>query len=338
MDKKIKIDISMWTIAKFFIFILGLVFLYYIRSVVALVVIVVILIAGFTPFVNNLVNRKIPRILAVTILYLIIFIFIALFAYIIIPPLAEQVALIASNFSYYTTKLQDININYTQYLFQGRDLLTVLSQSLSNSSGGAIKTAMSIFGSAASAITVIVLTFYVLVEQDSIQKFIVTFVPKPQQPHALKIYDKVSAKIGKWLQGQIFLAVLIGISVYLVLTIIGIKYALVLAIIAGVLEIVPIIGPFIAGIVAIIFAYLTGAAWWQIGAIVIGYLAIQQLEAHFLVPKMMGKAVGLSPIIIIIALLIGGELGGILGAILAIPIAAGVAVVMQEWPEIKKIE
>lgn len=332
------IEISTWTIAKFFLFILGLFFLYYIRNVVAFIFIVVILVAGFTPFVNWLVKLRIPRVIAVVILYFLIFVFFTFVIYLIIPPIIEQVTLLSTNINFYSEKLQNININISELLFQGRDVLSFVGNSLSQVSGGVFRSFLSLFGSAAAALTVFVLTFYILVQEDSIEKFILSLFPKKQQNHALAIYNKISIKLGKWLRGQLVLALIIGFTSYIILRILGIQYALSLAFLAGILEIVPIIGPIIAGLVVIGVAYLTGAAWWQIISIAISYVIVQQLEAHFLVPKMMGKAIGLSPIIVIIALMIGAQIGGIIGAVLAIPIAAGILVVIQQWPNLKKIK
>lgn len=337
-NKNQAIDISTWSIIKFFLFILGMFFLYYIRNVVAFIFIVIILVAGFTPFINWLVRKKIPRVLAVVILYILIFCFFAFIIYLIIPPMVEQIFLISTNISFYSEKLQDIHINVSNFLFQGKDILSFIGNSLSQIEGGVFNSFLTIFGSAATAITVFILTFYILVQEDSIENFILSFVPKKQQHHALGIYDKISVKLGNWLRGQIVLAVIIGFTSYIILRILGIQYSLSLAFLAGILEIVPIIGPIIAGLAAIIIAYLTGAAWWQIIAIAISYVVVQQIEAQFLVPKMMGKAVGLSPIIVIISLMIGAEIGGIIGAVLAIPIAAGILVVIQEWPNLKKIK
>lgn len=337
-NKKRIIELSTWTIAKFFLFILALFFLYYIRNVVTFIFIVVILVAGFTPFINWLVKNKIPRIIAVVILYLMIFIFFAFVIYLIIPPMVEQIFLISTNINFYSEKLQDIHINISNLLFHGKDVLSFIGNSLSQIRGGVFNSFLSIFGSAATALTVFVLTFYILVQEDSIENFILALVPTKQRHHALAIYNKVSIKLGNWLRGQIVLAFIIGLTSFIILRILNIQYSLSLAFLAGILEIVPIIGPIIAGLTAIIFAYLTGAPWWQIITIAVSYVVVQQIEAQYLVPKMMGKAVGLSPIIVIIALMIGAEIGGIIGAVLAIPIAAGILVVIQEWPNFKKIK
>lgn len=328
-----RVEITGWSFAKLLLLILGLVFLFYIRNIVALIFVVVILVAGFSPFIKSLEKHKVPRVLAIVILYLIIFAFIGFLVYLVIPPVINQVSNFALNSSYYQNKLNNINLESFIGVFSAENNLQFVTNILSKLTGGVFNSIINIFGGAAAALTVFVLTFYILLERDSIEKFIFTFMPHDKKEHALKVYNKISTKLGNWLRGQLILAVTIGVSCYIVLSILGIPYALALAVLAGVLEIVPIIGPIVAGVAAGLVALIVGEAW-QVFAIIIAYIAIQQAEAHFLVPKLMGKAVGLSPVIIIIVLTIGAVLGGIIGALLAIPVAAGVSVVIQEWPNL----
>lgn len=330
---KLLVEITGWSFAKLLILILGLVFLYYIRNVVALIFVVIILVAGFTPFIKNLEKYKIPRGLAIIILYLIIFAFIGFLVYLVIPPVIDQVSNFALNLTFYKNKLNSVNLGSLSVFFRAENNLQIITNVLSKLTGGVFNSIVNIFGGAAAAITVFVLTFYILLERDSIEKFIFTFVPEDTKKHALRVYEKISSKLGNWLRGQIILAIIIGVACYIVLSILGVPYALALAVLAGVLEIVPIIGPIVAGVTAGLVALIVGETW-QVFAVIIIYIAIQQVEAHFLVPRLMGKAVGLSPVIIIIALMIGGVLGGIVGALLAIPVAAGVSVVIREWPNL----
>ena len=338
MKEKVKIEISTTSVLKILALILGLVFIYYIRNVVALVFVVAIIVAGLTPFVEWLVKQKIPRIFSVIIVYLALLGIMTLVVYAIIPPLASQVELISANSSYYVNKLSIITDNISTIQFQSQNVLEFISKYLGNISGSVVTSIASAFGGAASAVTVMVLSFYILLERNSVEKILLAFMHERHHEKTLKIYEKLNSKLGRWLRGQVLLAFIIGLASYIVLTIFGIKYALALAVIAGALEIVPIIGPIFAGALAAIVAYFTDASWWTIIGIIISYIVVQQLEGHFLVPNIMGQAVGLSPVIIIIAIMIGSQLGGIIGAILAIPIAAAVAVVAQQWGEEKKLD
>jgi len=338
MNKNNRIEISSWTIINFFLLSLAFLFIYYIRDVVALIFIMIILVAGLSPFVNYLTAKKIPKLLSVIIVYLCIFLFLSFIIYLVIPPLVSQINVISTNFDYYSSQVSLLTFNISELKLQSQSLFDIINQNLSKIGGSFVTSMLAIFGSAASAITVMVLTFYILLEQDSIEKFILTFVPRNHHNKTLTIYRRISSKLGNWMRGQALLAIIIGFASYIVLSILGIKYALALAVLAGILEIIPIIGPILAGITALIVAYFTGSSWITILLTAVSYLAIQQLENQFLVPKIMGKAVGLSPIIIIIALMIGAKLGGVIGAVLAIPVAAAVSVVVQQWSDLKKID
>jgi predicted PurR-regulated permease PerM len=111
---------------------------------------------------------------------------------------------------------------------------------------------------------------------------------------------------------------IIGLATYIGLMLLGIDYALSLALIAGLLEIVPVLGPLIAAVPALIVA--SAISPWATVTVVILYALIQQAENNLIVPKVMGRAVGFSPLVILIILLVGGKLLGVLGALLAIPI------------------
>lgn len=329
-NNKVKIDVSTKTLFKVLLFVLAVFFLYYIRRVIVLLFAVIIIVAVLSPLVGYLTKRKVPQILAVLVAYILVFGILGLIIYIIVPPLIHQITNVSSNLPYYIDKLSILNINISDYIDFSRYNLSQISSSLSRISGGVIDSVIAIFGGVASAITVIVLSFYLLLERESLKEFIFSFIPEDKKEWLLKTSRKVFHKLGGWARGQLILAVTIGVVCYIVLRIIGVPYSLLLAILAGLLEIVPIVGPIVAGVVAALVAMVTGT-WWQVLAIIISYTLIQQLENHFLVPNIMSKYVGFSPVIIIIALLIGAELGGIVGAILAIPIAAAGIVVTREW-------
>ena len=128
------------------------------------------------------------------------------------------------------------------------------------------------------------------------------------------------------------LGVIVGVMVYIPLKIIGVEYALVLAILSGVTELIPFIGPWIGAVPGVLIAFTQAPILGLAAAIV--YLLVQQLENNIIVPKVMSKAVGLSPLLVIIALLIGAKVAGILGALLAVPVALIISEVLKELDNI----
>lgn len=142
------------------------------------------------------------------------------------------------------------------------------------------------------------------------------------------VFDKAEARMGAWVRGQLFLMTLIGFMTYIGLVFLGVPYAFPLAIIAGILEIVPIIGPVVSSIPAIFVSFSVAPV---LGLAVIGlYIIVQQAENNIVVPLVMRKAVGLNPIVTLIAITVGGKLGGLLGMLLAVPAALVVETVLME--------
>ena len=156
-----------------------------------------------------------------------------------------------------------------------------------------------------------------------------------QQDKIFEVMNKIGFKMGGWLRSQFILMIIVGVADGIILMILGVPYALTLAVWGGLTEVIPYIGPWLGLIPAFIVAFTISPLKGLL--IFIAYIIIQQLESQFLVPKIMGKAVGLSPVIIILAILIGAKLMGILGVLIAVPAAAAISVIIQEWPEIKKL-
>jgi predicted PurR-regulated permease PerM len=187
----------------------------------------------------------------------------------------------------------------------------------------------------AAIFTIFILTFYLLLDEKNVKNFISNILPSEYQEQIIAVINKIAVKVGSWFRGQVFLGLIIFVIDYIGLTILHVPYALILAIIAGLLELIPTVGPFIAGLIAA-FVALTISPWLALLVICL-FLAVQFVENIIIVPKVMQKAVGISPVVILIALLIGGKLMGVIGAILAIPLAASLSVVILEWPTISKL-
>jgi predicted PurR-regulated permease PerM len=180
----------------------------------------------------------------------------------------------------------------------------------------------------AALFIVLVLTFYMVVEEKKARSYFRNLAPAEYQPYIEHLLQKIQEKIGAWLQGQILLGLIVGCLVFFGLSLLQVKYALLLAIMAGLLEVIPYVGPIVSVIPAAIIAFAQAPV---LGIFVLAlYIVIQQLENHILVPKIMQKVTGLNPIISIAALLIGMKVGGLAGAILAIPLATLCVVVLED--------
>ncbi len=159
-------------------------------------------------------------------------------------------------------------------------------------------------------------------------KFIRSLLPPKQHEFAMSLVAKIQQRMGLWVIGQLILSVCIFTLTFIGLTILGVKYALFLALLAGLFEVVPYIGPFVSAVPAIFFALLQSPALAV--AVAILYVLIQKTEGYFLVPKIMEKTVGTSPLLVLLALLVGFKLGGILGLLLAVPLVGAITLIITE--------
>ena len=177
-------------------------------------------------------------------------------------------------------------------------------------------------------ITILVLAFYLLVDGDGLVRLFVRLFAPENRARVEDACRRVTNKVSAWLGGQLLLGTIIGTTAALGLFLMGVPFFYVLALIAGVGEMIPIVGPILSAVPAIAVALSVKPALAL--AVIAFFFAQQQLENHILVPKIMQRQVGISPVGVIVALLIGGSLLGILGAILAVPTAAILQVLFEE--------
>ncbi len=329
-----QVEITLGSILKVLAVIFGILILRQISDLIMLLLVVGIFVAALDPLVKWLMKEGIPRTPAVTIIFLTIFALTTILFSLVLTPLVGEVVA-------FLNRLPDLIASFTQN--QHSEGLQGLVQNFSNQISGVANTLTaglfsafaSFFGGAVSAVLVLVLTFYILVDAPKNQQALDYVIPSKYAGRIKDVTIKIGDKIGNWILGQLALSVSVALIVYIGLLILGVPYSLTLAVLAGVLEVVPYVGPILAGAGAIIVAY--GASGWQLAlGVAIFYVVLQQLENVFLVPKIMQKVLGLSPILIIIAVSVGSKLGGIAGAVLAIPILTAIVVIVKEWPKISK--
>ena len=324
------VNISTSTIFRIIIILLVLFFLYAIRDILVLLFFSIIIASAIDLPARRLDKLKIPRLISVLLIYLVCVGLLAGLLIAFIPSFAKELKDFSVEFPKYADELyqkfrglQEGSLRYQKLIDQTQSILNSLGEALKGSAANVVSKTLNIFGGLFSVLIVIVISFYLAVQKNGIQNLLKGITPKEHESYVLNLWERAQKKMGHWLQGQLFLAVVIGVLVYIGLSLLNIRFALLLAIIAGILELVPYIGPVLAGIPAVILAFFQAPilALW----VLILYIVVQQLENYLLVPVIMKKVVGLNPVIVIIALLIGGKLLGILGIILAVPAAAVLA-------------
>lgn len=334
MEQKIKVDISFTTIFKIAAAFLALYLIYLVRDVLTLLFITVIIVAAVSPIIDYL-SKHMKRGLAVAIVFLIIIAAVAGVLYAVIPPLVIQSKQLAQNIPGYIYRLTPYYQAARDYLPSLQSSFDKISSGLASASGNIFSATAGIFGGIVSLITVIVLSIYFLLDEKAFKTSFFALVPREKQDDVSDISKKLVSKVGDWLRGQLTLGLVVGFVDFVGLLIIGIPYALTLGLISAIFEIVPVIGPIVSGALAAVVALTISPV--KALFVVILYIVVQQLENNILVPQIMKKAVGLSPVIIIVAFVTGVKLLGVTGALLAIPVAAVISVIAQDWSLVKRI-
>jgi predicted PurR-regulated permease PerM len=332
-NKDVYINFSFASILKVIFAVLAIVLAYYVKDVLVLIFLAFILASTIEPLVEALRKRKIPSAITILAIYAIIIFSVVLTIRLIIPPLSGEATRLYERLPVLIEDIsntifanngeiaQDLSEQALEYV---RNLRVLPTGALT----GFFTATLNIFSFLVSMIVVLVLTFYLLMEKDRLGTGSFKYIPLEQKDLVIKIFNRITDKLSNWLKGQIVLSLLIGFLTYITLLILQIPFALPLALFAGLMEFVPFIGPFIsfipAGVIALSISPMM--VFWT----ALAYFIIQQLENHVVVPQVMKKALGISPVVIIISVLIGTKLLGIVGILVAAPVVASIWVVLEE--------
>ncbi len=311
---------------------------YLVRDALLVIYVSGLLAMGFSPLVRAIERQKVlpvgkarvPRWLAILLPYVTIVAVIVLLIVVVWPPLVDQAqALWAA--------LPDM-FDRSQRFLVGKGLLRehlTLGEAVERAQPGSStvgKVAGAVAGVAGGLFgifTMLILSFYILIDADNLRASMLRLFPADQRERAAAASRAVTVKVSAWLMGQVVLAATIGTSSAIGLWALGVPFFYVLALVTGIGELIPVVGPILSA-VPVLAVTLTISL--QKTLFVLIFLVVQQqLESQVLVPRIMSRQLGVSPVTVIVALLIGGSLLGILGAILAVPTAAILQVVANEF-------
>jgi len=271
-----------------------------------------ILTLGLNPLVDWLTNKKLSRTLAVALTYIFFLgLVVGLFA-MALPLVVNQLQRLIERLPFYVSS---ISLPGVEAL--GGQFLDTLVSEISKATGDVVKVTLNFFSNAFSVVTVLVLTFYFLLDYPNLKEKFLGLYTRGSKKRVADLIDEIEDKIGGWVRGQLSLMLIVGLASFVGLSLLRIDYALSLAVIAGLLEIVPMIGPIVSFIPAVLVA--SAGSPLSVALVAVLYILIQQIESNFVIPKVMEKVVGFSPIVTLIAIMIGGKLFGVLGALLSIP-------------------
>ncbi len=331
-------DWSLGSIIKFFAVLLSLVFIYYVRDIILILFVAFIISAILRPGVDFLTARKVPRTLSILFFFVLVIAIIAIVMTIILPVVFQQAVEFMKDIpSYYASFNKTIGPWLTSIdKLPFSEEIQEAAKTVNTSSPSIVERLTSFFGGIVSFVLMLVIAFYLLLEEESIKRFAKSMMPEESREFWIDLIKKIQLNINAWFKGQLTLSLIMGILVYVSLTVLGVKYALAVAVLIFVGEFIPYLGPFIAAFMAVVLALGDSALKGLFTALL--FVFVQQAESHVLIPGVMKKAVGLNPVITIVSLLVGYRLAGVAGMVLAIPVITSLIVFVQEYWQFRKRE
>lgn len=341
VGKNITINITAGSVIKAIVLGLLVYFLYLVSDMIAVVLFSVVIASSVEPVANWFSERKIPRTLAVIMVYLVAFIIFGLIFYAVIPTILQEFSAFSFSITSYLKKPTQISVLNEFFstlpvsvskILQDFSLKAALYINIFTT--GFFNATAQIFGGALSFILTVVLSFYLSVQKNGIEKFLKLVIPIKYEIYIIGLWHRVSQKMGRWFQGQILLAVLVGVLTFLGLTILKVDYALTFALLAAAFELIPTFGPILASIPPIMISFAQDPILAV--KVIILYIIIHQFENHLIYPLVVRKIVGISPVITILALVVGAKIAGFMGLLLSVPVASIIIEILGDFDKRKR--
>ena len=316
----------------------SLYFAYRLRDALILSLVALLLAVGLQGPIARLRQLGVPRPLGLLLIYLGVIVGLVLALWLLFPPVIRDLRQFVTQAPTYVAEIQEVAQGFDTNIVlpQIQDLERLIVSEVSGNWQGYLNRVVSIlsftaglFGGLLNAFLVLVLSIFIVTEGPGFRSHLLSLLPPDQQPKWTAITSKIAVKIQGWMLGTAFLGIVIGTGTTIALLLLGMPYPFLLGFIAGIGEFIPMIGPIIAGVPAVAISAFYG--WGMFAAVLVLYVAIQQVENYILVPRIMGSQVDLPGLVVIVAFLLGSELMGITGGILAMPVAAILQVLWLDW-------
>jgi predicted PurR-regulated permease PerM len=329
------LDISWGTILKISITFLGFYILYLIKDILIWAIFALIISILFDPAIDFLQRRKFSRLLATLFIYIVFFGAFALLIYLIAPAFVSEIQQFTQLFPQYFEKLAPPLRGLGFEAFESFEVFTKKVQDWFVGASASIFNALfSFFGGVFSTISIFTLAVFLSLEEKGVERTIALIFPDTRKDYVLNLWERSKRKVAGWFGARVLSSIFVGSTTFLACSLFNIKYALSFAFLAGILDIIPIVGPAVAGAIIVIFSALD--AWLKAIFVLIVFVLIQQIEGNIITPLLAKKFIGLPPVLVLIALMAGGELGGVLGAVLSIPLTGIIYGFLRDFLKKKK--
>jgi predicted PurR-regulated permease PerM len=305
-------------------------------------IIAVVIVAGGAVFFAYLIyplvrrfSRRMPRWLAILSVYVLLALSLSILTVALGPKLAFEARSFTQDFPQIVRQAQDQALGAQDTLLSSvpaqsreavlnalNDMLAAAQQSIGAIAGQAMTILLSLASIVTAFVIIPVMAFYLLMDADRLRAGFLSLIPAGQRETTVSILQDIDVVLGGFIRGQIIVGACVAALITVMLLALRIKYALLIGVFAGIVNIIPYLGAIAGAIPAVLIALFTHGPGWAL-LVVAGFVLVNQAEGHIIAPNIVGQRVGLTPLMVVIAILVGAELGGILGMFVAVP-AAGI--------------
>ncbi len=337
MNNEKILDISWGTILKISVAILSFYILYQIRDILVWFIFALIICLLFNPVINFLRKLKIPRVLAVIFVYVGVFGFLTLLIYLIVPIFVSEIQQFSKILPQYFEKISPPLKGLGIQAFENIEtFVNTLGGALNRIASNIFNVLLIIFGGIFKTIFILAIAIFLSLDEKIIEKSLNLLFPKKYEDYALSLWRKCQKKVSGWFLTRILTCLFVGIATYVALLLFNVGYPASLGLLAGTLNFIPYLGPIITAVLLLAIISLENV--YKAIFVFIVFILIQQIENNILTPVLTKKFIGLSPVLVLMSLAIGGTLWGFLGAILAVPLAGILFEFLKDFLKKKKEE
>jgi predicted PurR-regulated permease PerM len=319
MEQNKVLDISWGTILKIAVAFFCIYILFLIRDILVWIIFALIISVLFNPAIDFL-KKYLTRVLATIFVYLLVFGILGFSLSSIAPLFVSEIQQFSQAFPEYFAKispsLQGLGIEAFESL---EKFSAAIQESLLKASANIFSALGTVFGGIFATLTIFSIALFISLEEKGAENMVRLLAPKKYEAFVLNLLVRSQKKVSGWFGARILCCIFVGLLTFVACFALDIKYAITFGFFAGVLNMIPIIGPVVTGFIVVVLVGLT--SWPKALFFLVAFIIIQQIENNILGPVLTKRFIGLSPVLVLVAVMVGGKLLGIMGALLAIPLA-----------------
>jgi len=278
----------------------------------------------FDPLYKFLLNKKAPKVLAIIIVFGIIITLLILAIFFLIPSVINQLNILYKEIPNFIENYQNLILSIKPQLskfINPADVEILLKENLSELQRSVLGFSQSIVIYLSFGIVIVpLILFYLMRDMVKFKENLYIFVSKKNKKEFKEVLEEIDHIVSGFIRGRIIVCFIVGTLIGIGLYFLNLKFALIIGIVSGIFNFIPYLGPIVGVVLTLIFAI--GSPWWTLLMIVALFVLVNQVEAVFLNPKILGQGLGLHPLTVVLSMLICGQLLGILGVLVAVPLAA----------------